>query len=84
MAPLPLLEPAEQRVLGALLEKQVTVATRYPLTVTALRTACNQSTSRDPVVEYDDQRVESTARALRGRGLVRRQAARRAEAGTWT
>lgn len=71
MPPLPHLEPTEQRVLGALLEKQVTVPAGYPLTVNALRTACNQSTSRDPVVEYDEQMVESTARALKGRGLVR-------------
>lgn len=71
MAPLPHLEPTEQRVLGALLEKQVTVPASYPLTVNALRTACNQSTSRDPVVDYDDHTVESTARALKGRGLVR-------------
>ncbi|KAB7745452.1 DUF480 domain-containing protein [Nostocoides sp. F2B08] len=71
MSPLPHLEPTEQRVLGALLEKQVTVPAGYPLTVNALRTACNQSTSRDPVVDYDDQTVESTARALKGRGLVR-------------
>lgn len=71
MPPLPRLEPIEQRVLGALLEKQVTVPASYPLTVNALRTACNQSTSRDPVVDYDDETVESTARALKGRGLVR-------------
>ena len=71
MPPLPHLEPTEQRVLGALLEKQVTVPTSYPLTVNALRTACNQSTSRDPVVDYDDQTVESSARALKGKGLVR-------------
>lgn len=71
MPPLPHLEPTEQRVLGALLEKQVTVPASYPLTVNSLRTACNQSTSRDPVVDYDDPTVESTARALKGRGLVR-------------
>lgn len=71
MSPLPQLEPTEQRVLGALLEKQVTVPAGYPLTVNALRTACNQSTSRDPVVDYDEQMVESSARALKGRGLVR-------------
>ncbi|MCA1783783.1 MAG: DUF480 domain-containing protein [Dermatophilaceae bacterium] len=71
MPPLPHLEPTEQRVLGALLEKQVIVPAGYPLTVNALRAACNQSTSRDPVVDYDDQRVESTAGALKGRGLVR-------------
>ena len=71
MPPLPHLEPTEQRVLGALLEKQVTVPTGYPLSVNSLRTACNQSTSRDPVVDYGDQTVESSARALKGKGLVR-------------
>ena len=71
MPPLPHLDPAEQRLLGAMLEKQATVPAAYPLTVNALRTACNQSTSRDPVVDYDDQTIESTARALKGRGLVR-------------
>ena len=48
------LDLVEQRVLGALLEKQRTVPDSYPLSLNALRTACNQSTSRDPVVAYDE------------------------------
>lgn len=68
---LPTLDATEQRVIGSLLEKQVTVPASYPLTLNALRTACNQSTSRDPVVDYDAQLVETTARALKGRGLLR-------------
>jgi uncharacterized protein YceH (UPF0502 family) len=68
---LPVLDAEEQRVLGSLLEKQVTVPSSYPMTLNALRTACNQSSSRDPVVDYDEQTVEQTARRLRDRGLVR-------------
>jgi uncharacterized protein YceH (UPF0502 family) len=65
------MEPEEQRVLGSLLEKQTTVPASYPLTATALRAACNQTSNRDPVVELDQQTVERTARALKERGLLR-------------
>jgi uncharacterized protein YceH (UPF0502 family) len=68
---LPILDPEEQRVLGSLLEKQVTVPASYPLTLNSLRTACNQSSSREPVVDFDEQTVRDTARRLRDRGLVR-------------
>jgi uncharacterized protein YceH (UPF0502 family) len=68
---LPVLEPEEQRVLGSLLEKQTTVPATYPLSGNALRTACNQTSSREPVVDYDQQTVDRTARALKERGLVR-------------
>lgn len=68
---LPVLDAVEQRVLGCLLEKQVTVPTSYPLTLSALRTACNQTSSREPVMDLDERTVETTARALRDRGLVR-------------
>ncbi len=68
---LPVLDPAEQRVLGSLLEKQRTVPASYPLSLNALRTACDQSSSREPVVDYDDATVEQVARALKARGLVR-------------
>jgi len=71
MSDLPVLDAEEQRVLGSLLEKQVTVPASYPLSLNALRTACNQSSSRDPVVDYDEQTVEQTARRLKDRGLVR-------------
>ncbi len=71
MTDLPVLDPVEQRVLGCLLEKQVTVAATYPLTLNALRTACNQTSSRDPVMDLDERTVETTARALRDRGLLR-------------
>ena len=65
------LEPVEQRILGSLLEKQVTVPASYPLTLTSLRTACNQTSSRDPVMELDERTVEQTARALKDQGLLR-------------
>jgi uncharacterized protein YceH (UPF0502 family)/SAM-dependent methyltransferase len=67
----PVLDVVEQRVLGCLLEKQVTVPAGYPLSLNALRTACNQTSSRDPVLDLDDPTVEKTARALRDRGLLR-------------
>jgi uncharacterized protein YceH (UPF0502 family) len=67
----PVLDVVEQRVLGSLLEKQVTVPAGYPLTLNSLRTACNQASSRDPVTDLDDRTIETTARALRDRGLVR-------------
>jgi uncharacterized protein YceH (UPF0502 family) len=68
---LPVLDAAEQRVLGCLLEKQVTVPASYPLTINALRGACNQTSSRDPVLDLDEHAVETTTRALRDRGLLR-------------
>lgn len=71
MVELPVLEPEEQRILGSLMEKQVTVPASYPLTANALRTACNQTSNRDPVVDLDQQTVVRTARALKERGLVR-------------
>ncbi len=65
------LDDEEQRVLGSLLEKQRTVPDSYPLTLNSLRTACNQSSSRDPVVDYDEQTVEQVGRRLKDRGLLR-------------
>jgi uncharacterized protein len=71
MVDLPELDAVEQRVLGCLLEKQVTVPATYPLTLNALRTACNQTSSRDPVMDLDEPTVDRTARGLRDRGLLR-------------
>jgi uncharacterized protein YceH (UPF0502 family) len=68
---LPVLSAEEQRVVGALLEKERTVPASYPLSANALRTACNQTSSREPVTDYDERSVETTARALKERGLVR-------------
>lgn len=70
-APFDPLDAEEQRVLGSLLEKQVTVPASYPLTLNALRTACNQSNSREPVTDYDEQTVEQAGRRLKDKGLLR-------------
>jgi len=53
------------------MEKQTTVPASYPLTANALRTACNQTSNREPVVDYDQGTVERIARSLKDRGLVR-------------
>ncbi|CUR55369.1 conserved hypothetical protein [metagenome] len=71
MSELPVLDPDEQRILGSLLEKQTTVPASYPLSGNALRTACNQTSNRDPVVDLDQDSVDRTARALKERGLLR-------------
>ena len=71
MAALPVLEPVEQRILGALLEKQSTVPGSYPLTANALRAACNQTSNREPVLDLDEETIERTARSLKDRGLLR-------------
>lgn len=57
-------DAAELRVLGCLLEKQRTTPDQYPLTLNALRLACNQATNRDPVVSYDEHTVREAAQAL--------------------
>src|SRR5215472_4867186 len=64
------LHPIEVRVLGALLEKDLTTPEYYPLTVNALLNACNQKSSREPVVNYDEGTVEQALDLLRNRGLV--------------
>ncbi|GMA38493.1 DUF480 domain-containing protein [Mobilicoccus caccae] len=71
MTELPTLDALDQRILGSLLEKQVTVPASYPLTLNALRGACNQSSSRDPVSDYDDATLEQGVRDLKSRDLVR-------------
>jgi uncharacterized protein YceH (UPF0502 family) len=52
-------DAVELRVLGCLIEKQRTTPDVYPLTLNALRLACNQSTNRDPVVDYDENTIRS-------------------------
>jgi uncharacterized protein YceH (UPF0502 family) len=61
----------ESRVLGCLLEKERTVPDQYPLTLNALVSACNQSSSREPVMHLDDHEVESALASLKSQGLVR-------------
>jgi uncharacterized protein YceH (UPF0502 family) len=65
------LGPSETRVLGCLLEKQRTTPDQYPLTLNALRLACNQSTNRDPVLEFDDAIIRDALHRLERRGLIR-------------
>jgi uncharacterized protein len=67
---LPVLDAAEQRVLGSLLEKEITVPASYPMTVNSIRAACNQASSREPVVDYDEEFVQRTLRALKEKELV--------------
>jgi uncharacterized protein YceH (UPF0502 family) len=59
------------RVLGCLLEKQRTTPDLYPLTLNSLRLACNQSTNRDPVVDYDDTAIRVALHRLERRGFAR-------------
>lgn len=65
------LSAPEARVLGCLLEKQRTTPEQYPLTLNALRLACNQSTNRDPVTGYDEGTVRDAAQSLGRRRLAR-------------
>jgi uncharacterized protein YceH (UPF0502 family) len=65
------LSPVEVRVLGCLVEKQRTTPDVYPLSLNALRLACNQSTNRDPVVDYDEATIRSALDELSRRGWVR-------------
>ena len=61
----------EQRVLGCLIEKRWTTPDQYPLSLNALRLACNQATNRDPVTDYDEATVRDAAQRLARYGLTR-------------
>jgi uncharacterized protein YceH (UPF0502 family) len=65
------LSAAEVRVLGCMLEKQRTTPDAYPLSLNSLRLACNQSTNRDPVVDYDEAVIRDALHRLERRGLTR-------------
>ena len=65
------LTPVEQRVLGCLIEKRWTTPDQYPLSLNALRLACNQLTNRDPVTNYDEDVVREAAFRLTRYGLTR-------------
>jgi uncharacterized protein len=64
------LHPSEVRVLGALLEKDITTPEYYPLTPNALLNACNQKSSRDPIVNYSEANVTEALASLQYRGLA--------------
>jgi uncharacterized protein len=72
------LSASETRVLGCMLEKQRTTPDIYPLSLNALRLACNQSTNRDPVVDYDDAVLRDALHHLERRGFTRLASGRRA------
>jgi len=66
-----MLTAIEGRVLGCLLEKERTTPDQYPLTSNSLVSACNQSTSREPVMRLDDHEVDAALLSLKGQGLLR-------------
>jgi hypothetical protein len=66
------LNPLEVRVLGALIEKEITTPEYYPLSLNALVNACNQKSNRDPVVAWDEDDVDRALESLRARGLALR------------
>ena len=68
--PLPDLSAEEQRVLGSLIEKSRTTPDYYPMTLNSLTAACNQKSSRNPVVNYDEETVTLTLNTLKIKGLI--------------
>jgi uncharacterized protein len=64
-------DAVEIRILGCLVEKQRTTPDVYPLTLNALRLACNQSTNRDPVVSYDQETIRTALARLSRKGWAR-------------
>lgn len=67
---LPVLDAAQIRVLGALMEKCKTTPDYYPMTLNGLTAACNQKTSRNPVVQYDESTVVKALNSLKIAGLI--------------
>ncbi len=65
------LDEKEARVIGCLIEKSITTPDQYPLTLNALTNACNQKSSRDPVMGLSQGEVQHTIRTLEGKHLVR-------------
>ncbi|HEX7810865.1 MAG TPA: YceH family protein [Burkholderiales bacterium] len=67
---LPLLSPLEARVLGVLVEKQLTTPDNYPLSLNALVAGCNQKTSREPVMNVSEEEAQGALDALKDKKLV--------------
>jgi len=67
-----ILSDVEVRVLGSLIEKEITTPDYYPLSLNSLLTACNQSSNRSPVTHLDEGTVADAADSLREKGLVHR------------
>ncbi|MEQ4574908.1 YceH family protein [[Pseudomonas] boreopolis] len=76
---LPVLDAAQARALGCLIEKEATTPDAYPLTVNATHVAANQKTARDPVLALEPGEVHNALRRLEALGLVRQQFSSRAE-----
>ena len=66
-----LLTDVEIRVIGSLIEKEMTTPDYYPMSLNALTNACNQTSNREPVVHYDEATVAGAVESLRKRSLVR-------------
>jgi uncharacterized protein YceH (UPF0502 family) len=62
--------PLEARVIGCLIEKEITTPDQYPLSLNALTNACNQKTNRDPVLELPEAQVQQTVDALMKKHMV--------------
>ncbi len=69
--PGPVLSPEQARIIGCLLEKERTTPADYPMTANAITRASNQTTSRSPVVSYEESMVQRELDALKAAGLVR-------------
>ena len=67
---IPVLNPEQIRVLGALMEKAKTTPDYYPMTMNGLVSACNQKTSRKPVVNYDEETIGAALNSLKIAGLI--------------
>lgn len=70
LPPIKELSRAQRRVLGVLVEKGITTPETYPLTLKAVTTGCNQKSNRDPIVNYEEDRVETVLEELRELGLI--------------
>lgn len=75
----PQLSAIELRVLGALMEKQLTTPDQYPLTVNSILSACNQKSSRDPITNYQQGEIVRTLQGLEDKRFVRKEYGSRAD-----
>ena len=64
------LSAEEQRVLGSLIEKSRTTPDYYPMSINGLQSACNQKTSRSPIVQYDEETIVETLNSLKKKSLI--------------
>lgn len=67
---LPVLDQEEQRVLGSLIEKSRTTPDYYPMSLNGLQSACNQKSSRSPIVQYSEETIIQTLDSLKKKGLI--------------